>query len=72
MDVAALAMDVATLAQSVGESPIRIRLLPAVYATAATGRPLRDRELANSLTDLVRSKMQQARPVSVVDVDGPA
>ena len=29
-----------------------------------------DRELATSLTDLVRSKMKQARPVSVADVDG--
>ena len=29
-----------------------------------------DRELATSLTDLVRSKMEQARPVSVADVDG--
>ena len=29
-----------------------------------------DRELATSLTDLVRSKMKQARPVSLADVDG--
>ena len=29
-----------------------------------------DRELATSLTDLVRSKRKQARPVSVADVDG--
>ena len=29
-----------------------------------------DRELATSLTDLVRSKMEQARPVSLADVDG--
>ena len=29
-----------------------------------------DRELASSLTDLVRSKIQQSRPLSLADVDG--
>jgi cardiolipin synthase len=29
-----------------------------------------DRELATSLTDLVRSKMQNSRPLSLEDVDG--
>ena len=29
-----------------------------------------NRELAASLTDLVRSKIKQARPVSLADVDG--